>query len=97
MAVDMAFLHRQTVGNERLAREVLQLFASQISGDIKALRFASSEERKEIIHRMVGAARSVGANAVADAAMNVGDGDIVHLIIRVEEACDFIQTQLANG
>ncbi len=97
--VDLVFLDRQTAGNQALAREVLQLFARQAENDLSLLGEEVGSGRREIAHRLVGAARSIGANAVADAAAAIerGAGDIDSLTVQVRDAVRFIEEHLRQG
>jgi hypothetical protein len=77
--IDLAHLGSQTLGNFALQREILGLFddhAARMLAEIKAAR--SPEPRREAAHALVGAARGVGAFAVARAALAVerSSGDL---------------------
>ena len=67
-AIDLAHLERQTMGDVALQRRVLELFAEQAAEQVTRLESASADERRRIIHTLVGAARGIGAFAAADAA-----------------------------
>ena len=65
--IDMAHLARMTLGDERLTREVLTMFAAQalrLVGRLAAL----PPEAGALAHTLKGSARAIGAFAVADAA-----------------------------
>lgn len=65
--IDMAHLARMTLGDERLTREVLTMFAAQalrLVGTLAAL----PPEAGALAHTLKGSARAIGAFAVADAA-----------------------------
>lgn len=66
--IDFDHLARQTMGDKAVETEVLQLFARQARESLKDITQLNVGERKAIAHRLLGAARSVGANAVAAAA-----------------------------
>ena len=65
--IDMAHLARMTLGDERLTREVLTMFAAQalrLVGTLAAL----PPEAGALAHTLKGSARAIGAFAVADSA-----------------------------
>jgi HPt (histidine-containing phosphotransfer) domain-containing protein len=67
--IDLAHLKRATMGDEALAREVLTLFERQAEKLVEDIAHARSvRTRREVAHALKGAARNVGAFAVADAA-----------------------------
>lgn len=60
--VDLAHLHRYTLGNAALDREVLALFRQTAPGYLDALRKASSRKAwVEAAHAIKGSARAIGA------------------------------------
>ena len=72
--VDLVHLSRYTGGDPTLNAEILQLFAGQ-SAELMTKLQAVLEARdlkawKEITHSLKGAARGIGAFAMADAAAN---------------------------
>lgn len=71
--IDMAHLARQTMDDELVQREVLVLFAGQARRCTAEIAEADEVARKTIAHRLLGAARGVGAFAVADAAQALED------------------------
>jgi len=72
-AIDFAHLARQTAGDARLEREVLGLFMTELSAASVALasEHTDSQARRALAHRLVGAARAVGAFSLADSAAAV--------------------------
>lgn len=70
--VDLTHLARYTGGDAALNAEVLQLFIDQsamLMTDLKAaLETADQKRWREITHSLKGAARGIGAFALADAA-----------------------------
>lgn len=71
-AIDLAHLEQATFGDEALAREVLTLFDRQAEKLIVQIADApSARTRREVAHLLKGAARGVGAHAVAAAAEEV--------------------------
>lgn len=95
--IDMDHLSRQTLGDGGIAREVLGLFLIEI-GSAREIMMANIEiERREVAHRLKGAARAIGAFALAETAAHVEDapGDGVHvaeLLEQVTELERFIAT-----
>lgn len=70
--VDLVHLSKQTLGNRSLEREVLALFATQSTMCMEKLGAASSPaERADIVHTLKGSAQSIGAWAIAEAALGV--------------------------
>jgi HPt (histidine-containing phosphotransfer) domain-containing protein len=72
--VDLVHLSRYTGGDPQLNAEILQLFSGQ-AAELMAKLQAVLETRdlkgwKEITHSLKGAARGIGAFAMADAAAN---------------------------
>ena len=71
-AVDLDHLSRYTGGDEALNAEVLRLFDSQTSTLVDRLRTIlearDAKSWKEVTHTLKGAARGIGAFALADAA-----------------------------
>lgn len=70
--IDMEHLARYTSGNAALNSEILRLFDSQASELVHRLRAIldarDAKSWKEVTHSIKGAARGVGAFALADAA-----------------------------
>jgi HPt (histidine-containing phosphotransfer) domain-containing protein len=68
-AIDLAHLERATFGDKALAREVLALFDRHAETLIAELADATTvHARRQAAHTLKGAARGVGAQAVAKAA-----------------------------
>ena len=76
-AVDLVHLAKQTMGDKALEVEVLQMFARQARSCLQEISSGDGERVTAASHRLKGAAGSVGAFKVADAAealeSNVGD------------------------
>ena len=69
---DRAHLERMTQGDPLLAREVLRLFDSQAERQLEVMASADNAKvRAEAAHTLKGAARGVGAFAVARIAEDV--------------------------
>jgi HPt (histidine-containing phosphotransfer) domain-containing protein len=98
--VDLGVLRAQTGGNANLEREILGLYLRHCPEDLAALKVADAPEaRRQIAHRMVGSARSVGARQVADRAASVERGNtaaLPALETAVAAACRFIADYLAE-
>lgn len=95
--LDLAHLARQAMGDREIEREVLALFVSQSRAAAAEIRLAAPGERRRIAHTIKGAARGVGAFAVAAAAeaLEADPGDhalIERFSARIGEACGFIAT-----
>ena len=85
--IDLVYLAGQTMGDKSLEIEILQVFACQAR---RALQEMSEADRAIVIaaaHRLKGAASSVGAFTVADAAMRIEEkGPDALLLSRVSTA-----------
>lgn len=66
-SIDLAHLRRMTLGDDRLKREVLAMFAGQATGLIGKLA-ALPADASTLAHKLKGSARAVGAFQVSDAA-----------------------------
>lgn len=66
--IDLAHLARQTLEDKEVEREVLALFAAQARDALGELARADAGGRQAIAHRLLGAARAIGAHAVAETA-----------------------------
>jgi HPt (histidine-containing phosphotransfer) domain-containing protein len=69
--IDLVHLSRQTLGDQGLEQEVLGLMDRQITAFTGRLGLATEDERRHIAHALKGAARNIGAFALADAAETV--------------------------
>jgi HPt (histidine-containing phosphotransfer) domain-containing protein len=93
--LDLAHLARQTAGDRALAQEVLWIFLQQVQSAKEDMPRADPAERRFLAHRIKGAARAVGAFAMADAAERLEAQPAVSALLagimhRIEEACHFI-------
>lgn len=98
--IDLRFLEKQALGRQDLLREVLTLFDSHAANQVRVLYATTSPRvRREAAHAILGAARGVGAFAVAAAAQAVergaDDAEIADLDRAVTEARAFIGRFLA--
>ncbi|SOC42708.1 HPt (histidine-containing phosphotransfer) domain-containing protein [Rhizobium subbaraonis] len=67
-AVDLDHLARQTMGDDDVRREVLALFVDVADDVLTELAIADEVKRAALAHRLLGAARGIGAHSVAAAA-----------------------------
>lgn len=93
--IDMDHLSKQTLGDGGVAREVLSLFLIEIGSARMIMQTEVETERREVAHRLKGAARAIGAFALAETAAHLEDapGDERHIadfFDRVVELEDFI-------
>ena len=79
--IDMAHLTRHTLGDEDIAREVLDLFLIEMQSAREVIRGRVETELRDVAHRIKGAARAVGAFGLADIAEDIetapGDDSLV--------------------
>jgi HPt (histidine-containing phosphotransfer) domain-containing protein len=66
--IDLGHLHRMTLGERSLEREVLQLFCRQTEILIARMRTAKPAVAAASAHTLIGSARGIGACRVAAAA-----------------------------
>ena len=71
--IDMAHLTRHTLGDEEIAREVLDLFLIEMRSAQEVVRGGEETELRAVAHRIKGAARAVGAFGLADIAARIED------------------------
>ena len=99
-AVDLDHLDKYTGGNFALNREILQLFDNQCQEMLVKLETLAGEANakpwREITHSLKGAARGVGAFALADAAAEaekVGSDKLaaIHAIERLKARSAAVQ------
>lgn len=87
--IDLVHLSRQTLGDHALELEVLGLMERQILAFSGRLGLATMQERRQIAHALKGAARNVGAFALAGAAETVEQApDDVDGLIALCQAMD---------
>ena len=98
-AIDRKHFEAATFGDGALQREVLGLFDTQAEKLAETIRNASGRERAEAAHTLKGAARGVGAFALADAAEKVEQGRVEaldELTRRIAEAREAAASMLAK-
>lgn len=71
MSIDLSHLARQTMNDPDLQREVLLIFIEQLSIARRDLAAAEGDQRRRLAHKLKGAARAVGAFALADCAERI--------------------------
>lgn len=70
--IDLEHLRAITFDDRRLESEVLALFGERASASLIAIEQTDSDdERGQAAHRLVGAARAIGANELASAAAEI--------------------------
>lgn len=87
--IDLAHFEEATFGDRALQREILGLFETQAAKLLETIRTQGGQARSEAAHALKGAARGIGAFAVAAEAEKIeqGDGDAVdRLALRIAEA-----------
>lgn len=94
-AIDLAHLRRQTMDDAKVEKNVLALFLAQARQVRETMGNAPDDERRRLAHRLKGAARGIGAFAVAECAGAVeadpADRRLSLLLAAcITEACDFI-------
>ena len=107
--VDMEHLARYTGGDAALNAEVLRLFDSQANELVARLRtileVRDAKSWREVTHTIKGAARGIGAFAMADAAATLEPMDLLdgseaasaldELDLRAEQVAAFIRSYTA--
>lgn len=89
--VDLNHLHRQTLGNRQLQREVLKLFLQHSEEQVERIKLADSvEERRQAAHSLVGSARGIGAFSVGyiAAEIELAKGPVTGRLKALEAAAD---------
>jgi HPt (histidine-containing phosphotransfer) domain-containing protein len=67
--IDEAHLDRQTMGDVRLAAELLGMFVLQLDAASREMAATSPQRRIALAHSLKGTARSLGIGPVADCAV----------------------------
>lgn len=93
--LDMTHLSRQTLGDKHIEKEVLAMFLRQMEVVSGQIATADPAGRRELAHALTGAARGIGAFALADcaAALEADPGDeaeVERLSNLAAEVHDFI-------
>jgi HPt (histidine-containing phosphotransfer) domain-containing protein len=97
--IDLAHLTRQTLGDENLKREVLELFLVQAAAAREELKVSEADARRRLAHRLVGSARAVGAFALAACAAELeaspqSEAAVERLPHLIEEVRLFVSQQM---
>lgn len=74
-AIDLDHFESATFGDRALQREVLELFETQAEKLLQTIRASDGKVRVEAAHALKGAARGIGAFAVAEIAERVEQGN----------------------
>jgi HPt (histidine-containing phosphotransfer) domain-containing protein len=74
--IDLVHLARQTFGSSDLEREVLRLFVGQSRDLVAAIAAARGGGRADLVHRLKGSARGVGAGRIAEIAEALEASDL---------------------
>lgn len=93
--VDLIHLGRQTMGDRALEQEVLDLFVHQALQVRDRIGGTGTQERLELAHALKGAARGVGAFAIADCAVEIENRPqdqhvLERLAALIDELRDFV-------
>ena len=103
LPIDLNHLHRQTVGDRHLQREVLKIFLRHSAEQIECLKTATSmAERCEVAHSLVGSAKGIGAFSIATIASEIeaARGPVIGRLKALEAAAEaarqFIEDYLAG-
>ena len=74
--IDVDHLRTITFDDQKLEWEVLALFGERASAALIAIEQSeSAKDREEAAHRLVGAARAIGANDLANAAQEIEEAE----------------------
>ena len=100
-AIDRGHLARMTHGERDLEREVLQLFAMQVDLLLGRMHGAAPAAAAAMAHTLSGAARSIGAWKIAEAAAGVeaeasAGGDPAPAVKRLWGAAREAQAEIAD-
>jgi HPt (histidine-containing phosphotransfer) domain-containing protein len=100
--IDLAFLSRQTMGDEALARELVGLFAEQAPALMAAIEGESPARiRQDAAHTLKGAAAAIGASevarlaAIAEASIGAAAGHLGQDIARLNAAIEASREAIA--
>lgn len=98
--IDLVHLSRQTAGDRDLERELLALFADQCVRQLQSIVAATSaQHRRDAAHALKGAARAVGAWAVAEAAETIetsGDTSLDAGLLALQQRSEHARRAIAE-
>lgn len=84
-AIDFVHLSRITMGDKALERDVLMAFLSQIAP--LSVQLQDEAARARATHRLLGAARTVGATPLVEALASLdGEAGLARVVARLGEA-----------
>ena len=89
LPIDLNHLHRQTMGDRHLQREVLRIFLRHSAEQIARLRTAESvQDRREAAHSLTGSSKGIGAFTIATIASEIENakGPVVGRLKALEQA-----------
>jgi HPt (histidine-containing phosphotransfer) domain-containing protein len=99
--VDVDHLKMVTSNDPKMEREVLTLFSQRAAASLIAIEQAQSRrERHDAAHRLVGGARAIGANGLAEAAKAIemaetlNADDVAALSRAMTEVIRFLEARL---
>ncbi len=87
--IDFDHFEAATFGDRALQRDVLGLFEAQAEKLLQTIRQTDGKAQAEAAHALKGAARGIGASAVAEEAEKVEQGDasaVERLGLRIADA-----------
>lgn len=102
-AIDRKHFEDATFGDRTLQRDVLELFDAQAEKMIAVIRASTGRARGEAAHSLKGAARGIGAFAVADAAeavergMDLFDARLESRVTDARKAVKMLLAELAGA
>lgn len=102
--IDLDHLRMITFRDEALERELLGLFSARASVALMEIEKADSDRaRADAAHRLVGAAKAIGANELAEAALAIetepklSRDNVDALSTATASVIAFLETKLATG
>ena len=101
--MDIDHLREITLDDAKTEREVLTLFSERAAASLVAIEKAQTRrERHDAAHRLVGGAKAIGANRLAEAAKAVemaeavDDDEIAALSHAMAEVIGFLEARLSQ-
>ncbi len=100
--IDLLHLDRQTMGDNRLADELLAMFVLQLDTALQELPGAPERRRGALAHSLKGTARSLGILAIAECAAALEDppfdsGRIAQLSTLATQLREEVHTRLSRA
>ncbi|WP_034658692.1 Hpt domain-containing protein [Chelativorans sp. J32] len=101
LPIDLAHLSKQTMGDEELKREILDLFLVQATAAKTEIADINAATRRCVAHRLVGSARAVGAFAIAACAAELeaapNSEELAQRLPRLIDEMKLFVSQHVNG